>query len=113
MNKSKWYKIGKQRGGKAGLDAFPRTDWMKADECIDLALRTLRGIEAGDPEIMDLCRDPLSGEWAGESLKEIFGRVPSEQTMTNYEIGYRDGFFAALASCAKGELTRWGKANLS
>ena len=113
MNRSKWYKIGKQRGGNAGLDAFPRTDWMKADECIELATRTLRGIEDGDPEVMDLCPNPLSGEWAGESLKEIFGRIPSEQTMTNYEVGFQEGFFDALASCANGELTRWGKANLS
>ena len=107
--KSKWYKIGKVRGGNYGLDAFPRTDWMKADECLSIAQKILDGIDDGDPEIMDLCPNPLSGEWAGESLKEIFGRSPTRSMMDNYENGYRDGFFSSLASCAMGEKTRFGK----
>ena len=107
--KSKWYKIGKTRGENSGLDAFPRTDWMKAGECLAIAQKILDGIDDGDPEIMDLCPNPLSGEWAGESLKEIFGRFPTQSMMDNYENGYRDGFFSSLASCAIGEKTRFGK----
>lgn len=35
--------------------------------------RFLQGHEDGDPEIMDMCPAPLSGEWAGESMWEILG----------------------------------------
>ena len=103
MTKSKWYKIGNQRGYDEGLDSFPRTDWMDKKTALATAHKIMEGVEYGDIE----CRDPLSGEWAGESLVEIFGRNPTEQMMQNYETGFRDGFYSALVSQAKHEKQRF------
>ena len=107
MNKSKWYRIAYERGANEAIDCFPKTDWMGKSDCIAIADGILGGIEDSDPRVMDLCRSPLSGEWAGESLKEIFGRMPSESTMENYETGFSDGFFGQLAKMAKAEKARF------
>lgn len=42
--------------------------WVEIDSA-EAARRILDGIEAGDPEILDMCPSPLSGEWA-DSLNE-------------------------------------------
>lgn len=103
MNKSKWYRIACARGASEAIDYFPKTDWMQKEERISTADRILNSIEDSDPMVMDMCRSPLSGEWAGESLEEIFGRVPSESMVENYETGFSDGFFGQLAKMAKAE----------
>ena len=103
MSRSKWYKIGNKIGYNEGLDSFPRTDWMNKETALATANQFLEGVEYGEIE----CRNPLSGEWAGESLVEIFGRNPTEQMMDNYETGFRDGFFLALVSQAKAEKQRF------
>jgi len=45
---------------------------------------------------------PLSGEWAGESIPELFGLDIGEQydetVAEDYEQQYSDGFLAGLAS---------------
>ena len=109
--KSKWYKIGRNHGENAGLDAFPKTDWMSRSERLSVSKKVIDGIKDGDPEVMDLCPNPLSGEWAGESLKEIFGRFPTESMMNNYEMGYQDGFFSSLESRANSEISCLDKLN--
>lgn len=44
---------------------------------------------------------PLSGEWAGESIPELFGLDIGEQydasIVSDYESQYTDGFLAGLA----------------
>lgn len=63
--------------------------------------------EVNDPAIIDSLEprpDPLSGEWAGESMLEIFGHQPSEDEQDAYEDGYRDGWQeAAMAMVAARE----------
>ena len=102
MNKSKWYRIGKQRGIDLGIDSYPRTDWKTNPERRQIAEKVLEAIEDGTDAVIS-CPDPLSGEWAGESLVEIFGRNPTEPMMENYESGFRDGFYGQLAERAKHE----------
>lgn len=34
---------------------------------------------------------PLSGEWAGESIPEIFGCWPDDEILDAYEEGYAEG----------------------
>ena len=58
----------------------------------------LAGYEECDSEVMDLCPNPLSGEWAGESIPEIFGLkigedYPSDEDLTEFEDGFSQGFW--------------------
>ena len=59
----------------------------------------LRGIEEGDPQVMDMEPSPLSGEWAGESIPEIiegYADMTDEQAdaaCTEYEEGFSQGFW--------------------
>lgn len=64
------------RGEKAGKAA---ASWVFDGNTTDETYRTtLQGIEDGDPEVMDrLSYSPLSGEWAGESITELFGDLMS------------------------------------
>jgi hypothetical protein len=69
------------------------------------ARKILNGIEDGDPEIMDMQRAPLSGEFAddmttGRLLEEL--DVPEDQRENtdlvealceNYELGYSQGYW--------------------
>jgi len=57
--KSKATRLGREQGSNAA-------EWAMAPDRMTKGqmLRTLRGIEAGDPQIMDNFREPsLSGEW--------------------------------------------------
>jgi hypothetical protein len=53
----------------------------------------------GEPEEIP---SPLSGEWAGESIPELFGLSVGEQyeetVADDYEQQYSDGFLAGFAS---------------
>jgi hypothetical protein len=40
---------------------------INANTNYDVAFRIVNGYNANDPQIMDLCPKPLSGEWAGEA----------------------------------------------
>lgn len=68
--------------------------------------KILAGYNDGDPEIMDMCPAPLSGEWAGSSISEIFGtsdpvaEIPTE-ILDAYEQSYTDAWWdTVLASVA-------------
>lgn len=57
-----------------------------------------KGYNEGDCEVMDLCPNPLSGEWAGESVCEIFNLnvgedYPADEVLTEYELGFQEGFW--------------------
>ena len=62
----------------------------------------LKGIEEGDPEVMDLQPSPLSGEWAGESIPEIiagYADMTAEQAdaaCDSYEQGFSQGFWETV-----------------
>jgi hypothetical protein len=55
--------------------------------------------ELGEPEEIP---SPLSGEWAGESIPELFGLAIGEEyeetVVDDYEQQYSDGFLAGFAS---------------
>lgn len=59
------------RAIQAGMDAgYNAASWVEIDE--SNAAEILRGLDEGDPEILDALPWPnLSGEWAGESIPEI------------------------------------------
>lgn len=64
----------------------------------------LRGIEDGDPEVMDMQPAPLSGEWAGESIPELsdlFGiDLGDDDNATDFETGYGEGYWAEVERSA-------------
>jgi hypothetical protein len=65
----------------------------------------LRGYDEGDPEVMDLQPNPLSGEWAGESIPELFGEWPEDDDLSAFEDGFSQGFWdAVLAACQPSEV---------
>lgn len=65
-----------------------------------------KGYDEGDPEVMDLCPNPLSGEWSGESIPEIFGlntgdMWPNDDDLEAFEWGFGTGFWdTVLKACA-------------
>lgn len=64
-----------------------------------------KGYDEGDPEVLDLCPDPLSGEWAGESIGELFGLKtgdmwPDDDLLEAFENGFGAGFWdTVLKAC--------------
>lgn len=61
----------------------------------------LDGYDDGDPEVMDMCPSPLSGEWAGGSLTELGLENAPEELLSRYEEAYSDGFWAEVISSAQ------------
>ena len=90
-----YYKLGHERGAAAG-------SWViDGNTSDDVLRRIVAGYDEGDPEIMDLAPAPLSGEWAGESISEIFGiaihgELPHDDDLTEYENGFSVGFWESL-----------------
>lgn len=71
--------------------------------------RIVAGYDAGDPEIMDLCPAPLSGEWAGESISELFGLdigedYPDDESLSEYETWFCAGFWETVLETANYQL---------
>lgn len=64
--------------------------------------RVLLGYEDGDPEVMDMApASPLSGEWAGESMTQIFDRVPTDRECELYDQGYYEAFWDEVIRVAR------------
>jgi hypothetical protein len=60
-----------ERGADAGRAAG---SWViDGNTSPETARNILRGIDDGDPMVMDMAPGPLSGEWAGESVTELLG----------------------------------------
>lgn len=60
-----------------------------------------KGYDEGDPEVFDLRPNPLSGEWAGESIVELFGFTPEDDDLDLFEDGFAEGFWEkVLEDCA-------------
>jgi hypothetical protein len=96
---SKFYKLGNELGLSAGNSITDGNTTAENYEWI------LAGYEECDSEVMDLCPNPLSGEFAGESIPEIFGlaigeEYPSDEDLTEFELGFSQGFWEKLtANC--------------
>lgn len=71
--------------------------------------KVLKGIEDGDPEIMDMQPAPLSGEWAGESIPELSARygidLEDEEIADRFEEAYSQAFWDEIERTARYHLT--------
>lgn len=96
MSERDFYELGEQAGRAAG-------SWViDGNTSEETCLWILQGFEDGDPEIMDIQPSPLSGEWAGESIPELFDGVwPSDDELCDYEAGYSQGFWAEVVEAAR------------
>lgn len=92
-----YYKQGYEHGKKSGswvTDGNTKTEtyaWI------------LKGFDEGNPEVMDIQPNPLSGERAGESISELLGlevgeEVPDDESLAEYEQGFSDGFWEQVIS---------------
>ena len=96
---SKFYKLGNELGLSAGNSITDGNTTAENYEWI------LAGYEECDSEVMDLCPNPLSGEWAGESISEIFNLnigedYPDDEVLIEYEQGFQEGFWdKAIKNC--------------
>lgn len=68
----------------------------------------LERISDCDPEVMDMAPAPLSGEWGGESLIELSGRLginlEEEDVATEFEQGFSDGYWAEVeGACVRAQ----------
>lgn len=94
-----YHKEGFERGQACG-------SWVTDGNTTPETYRWIReGYDNGDPEVMELCPNPLSGEWAGESISEVFGLkvgedYPDSEDLDRYEEGFRQGFWhKVLGDC--------------
>ncbi len=99
---TKAYLAGHDRGLVSGswvIDGNTNTDQAK---------RLLAGIADGHPEIMDMAPNPLSGEWAGESIPELSNEydidLTDETNADEFEEGFSQGFWDQVETDAKAML---------
>lgn len=91
---------------------------VTSDKCtVDAAKRIVSGFEDGDPQVMDLCPNPLSGEWADEPtpmtiLDEIANKVDphelrgeaieeGDDLIDVYEESFREAFWDKVILASK------------
>ena len=95
MKRGKFFRTGHAAGKAAG-------SWtVDGNTSAETCARILRGIEEGDPEVMDMRPAPLSGEHAGESIPELFGYRPRDAWLSLYEEGYTEGFWQEVERAAR------------
>ena len=88
------------------LDGFRRGDALTDGNTTLLEYAKIKtGYDEGDCQVMDLCPNPLSGEWAGESISEIFNLnigedYPDDEVLIEYQQGFQEGFWdKAIKNC--------------
>ena len=96
---TEYQRQGYERGKSAGSWVF---DGNTKDETYRWVLA---GYDDSDPEVMDLCPAPLSGEWAGESISELFDLpvgqdYPTDEELSDYENGFCAGFWEVVIETA-------------
>lgn len=77
------------------------------------ALRIIQGYEDCNPEVMDMEPAPLSGEWADDPTPEsVYAELgvsedddPAGQLLTDYELGFSEGFWDEVQRAARGVLS--------
>ncbi len=99
----KAYRAGREHGKAAG-------SWIIDRNTTDAAkLAIARGYDDGDPEVMDMCPAPLSGEWAGESVHELSEKyvvdLYDDDKATDFEDGFTEGFWDEVIRAVKATLT--------
>jgi len=93
------YNLAQHRGAAAGDAMFDgNSTAVQACAFID-------GYNEGDPAVMDLMPACLSGEWAGESIPELFDLPagapwPSDDEQSEYENYFQLAFWGAATSRA-------------
>src|SRR5215467_5440717 len=97
MNIPKAIAIGRDRGKAYGSLMLNDTTSM------GYAAYILEGFENDRDDVMDLAPRPLSGEWAGESIKEIADVIGSDDDIAlyAYEIAYIDAWWETVLFHAK------------
>jgi hypothetical protein len=99
-----YYGMGHDAGTNAGASVIDSGRWT-CRETLDTCHSIIVGYNDGDPTVMDQCPAPLSGEWAGESIPELFDLAPGEEwpdedALADYESGFADGWWnTVLADC--------------
>lgn len=97
---------GEEAGDNAGTWA------LDSNLTVPEAQRILAGIDACDPEIMDMQPSPLSGEWADgltpADVLEPYGRTPDDDDagdiLDAFEEGYSRGYWQRVESSARAAL---------
>lgn len=113
------YHLGRKKGARFAVMLINDTTARNAAETL------IEGYENSDEEIMDLCPNPLSGEWADDptpmSVIEDISRLAeaegllkktdiqeamdaAEDVLDVYESGYREAFWEAALKLAKAML---------
>lgn len=104
-------KLGRRHGSEKGSWVIDGNTKKEAAE------RLIKGHEDGDPQVMDLCPNPLSGEWTDEPLEmEILGEIANlaaemkpdkvepvhdDNLLDVYESHFQEGFWDTVIQAAK------------
>jgi len=71
----------------------------------ETARRILRGLDDGDPEILDMQPAPLSGEYAGESIPELSEQygipLDDDEVATVFETAFSEAYWAEVERAAR------------
>jgi hypothetical protein len=103
-------KRGYARGYEDGAQTL--TDYMACESHNANGNTAADIINTGEhPQDFPACPSPLSGEWTGESIPELFGLAigaepPTEEELDEYEDAYIDGWHAGIHDAAGDWLDR-------
>ena len=98
---------------KGTVDGKAAASWVfEGNTSIEQYKEYLRGVEEGDPEILDKypAPNPLSGEWAGgltaESLAyqfvgETYDYVLVDEIASTYEVAFENAYYDELERIAR------------
>lgn len=100
LEETKAYKLGYEHGKRASGSVW------NGNTTKEEYLAILEGYEYEFVPIMDLCPNPLSGEWANESISELFGLnigddMPDDEELADYENGFQIAFWDSLLNHCK------------
>lgn len=88
-----------QHGFDAGVN---QAAWhVDTNVPVERARALLVGHDDGDPLVLDLCPNPLSGEWAAESISEVLGDGFTDEDADEYQAGFVDGFWHEVCRVAR------------
>lgn len=104
-------KLGRRHGSEKGSWVIDGNTKKEAAE------KLIAGHEAGDPQVMDLCPNPLAAEWTDEPIEmEILGEIadlaaemkpqfiePADDNnlLDVYETNFADGFWETVLQAAR------------
>lgn len=100
LEETKAYKLGYEHGKRASGSVW------NGNTTKEEYLAILEGYEYEFQPVMDLCPNPLSGEWAGESISELFGLnigddMPDDEELAEYENAFQIAFWDSLLGHCK------------